>query len=559
MYIDDLSLATLEFSPVDDGYPADNSLGTVVTLSYEHDVGVIAITEPSDPNQRDLIWDNYADDGTGNGLSSQLDLVYPFNSQVADDFQFTEAMDIDQVHWWGIFWNGVSGAYPNPVEMNIIFYADDGSGTMPTGAGMDDPTSTALAVYNFPAVTGVSYGTDKYEYDVTIEPAFVAEAGVKYWVACQAVFAFSDYGQWGWASNGANPEKLGTPVQGFPCLGTAYWTALTYGDMAFQLSGQIHQGGGYHWPPGTYQIAGIVQNIGVIYSEIDVPVNTQVTNDTGVIVYDETIFLPGLLAPGETTLVTFPDIIIPWTPEAEGDYKLTMKTMLNGDDHPNNDKKILMFIIQDIPDWPPYTTAMLSGTMGDNDWYISCVTVTLSATDGKWPTGVNHTYYKIDNGDWIEYFEPFTVCNDGRHTVYFYSEDKDIPPNVEEVKQVDFRIDKTPPNIISYTVTAQNQLMTQWLLQLTAEDPTSGIVLVQFFADDVLIGNLTMTPYDFFAEGKIHTTQCIVYDEAGNSQMSDIVTGYEFINLEQLFKIAKTSVPLSPATCELWALHLKFY
>ena len=53
------------------------------------------------------------------------------------------------------------------IEFNVIFYADDGSG-QPPGAGMDDPTSTALAVYNFPAVTGTSYGTNKYEYDVTI-------------------------------------------------------------------------------------------------------------------------------------------------------------------------------------------------------------------------------------------------------------------------------------------------------------------------------------------------------------------------------------------------------
>ena len=90
-------------------------------------------TGNQNPASRDIIWDNYADDGTGNGLSSQKDVAYPFDSQVADDFQLSSTTGISGVHWWGQFWNGVSGAYPNPVEFNVLFYADDGSGNQPTG------------------------------------------------------------------------------------------------------------------------------------------------------------------------------------------------------------------------------------------------------------------------------------------------------------------------------------------------------------------------------------------------------------------------------------------
>jgi hypothetical protein len=522
MYIDDLSLSSAAL--MDDGYPADNTLGTLITLSYEHDVGVVAITEWPQDEGRDIIWDNYADDGTGTGLSSQLDVEYPFNSQCADDFQFTEAMDVNQVHWWGAFWNGAG--YPNPCEFNVIFYADEGG--VPTGAGMDDPTSTALAVYNFPAVTGVSYGADKYEYDVTIDPVFVADAGVKYWVAIQSVFTFSSAGQWGWSTNGANPDQLSGPVQGFPLLGTAYWTPTTYGDHAFQLGGIIHQGGGGgNPPPGTYGIAGVIQNLGVTYSEVDIPVNAVVTNDTGVVVYDETIIVAGPLAPGDMAPAVFPDITIPWVPEAEYDYKLTMQTQLVGDDHPNNDKKTQTWIIQ-IPDTiPPTTIATVSGTMGDEDWYVSNVQVTLTATDGKWPTGVNYTMYKVDDGAWETYPNaPIVVETDGEHTVYFYSVDN--AGNVENESSVSFKMDKTAPVINSFTATAQNAMKNKWLLECDATDATSGIVLVEFYADDALVGSATAVPYEFLVEAKIGTAQCIVYDAAGNSKMSDVVTAFVF-------------------------------
>jgi hypothetical protein len=193
--------------------------------------------------------------------------------------------------------------------------------------------------------------------------------------------------------------------------------------------------------PGTYPVEGIIQNLGVTYSEADIPVNAVITNDTGVVIYDETVYVAGPLAPGASAIVTFPTITIPAEPSAEGDYKLTMKTVLVGDDHPNNDKKTLTWIIQ-IPDTTsPTTTAEVNGTMGLNNWYVSDVQVTLTATDGKWPLGVNHTYYSINDPDpatWDLYTGvPIVVddhCFNGK--IYFYSDDKAIPPNVEEVKNV---------------------------------------------------------------------------------------------------------------------------
>ena len=242
-----------------------------------------------------------------------------------------------------------------------------------------------------------------------------------------------------------------------------FWTDATDGDMVFQLSGQQQWGG-----PGTYPIEGIIQNFGVTYSEIDFPVNAQFELN-GVVIYDETVVASGPLLPGALTAVVFPDVTIP--EEHYVDWKLTMQTQLANDDHPNNNKKIKTGS-GGIDTYPPVTTAVVTGTMGHNGWYISCVTVTLYAEDLKWPNGVNHTYYKIDNGNWNEYTLPIIVCEDGEHTVYFYSDDRAMPPNIEEEKNVTFKIDQTPPSI---SMSVEKVGFRQYEFTATVSDMTSGM------------------------------------------------------------------------------------
>ena len=192
-------------------------------------------TENKLPLSREIAWDNGGIDGTQIGLSSQLDTVYPFNSQVADDFRFNNTISILGVHWWGVFYNPFEGV--NPADFNIIFYAD--AGGMPTGAGMDDPTSTALAVYFLPQVIGIPTGRPaEYEYEVQLPTGFVAYDQTTYWVAIQWVGVFPP--QWGWDTNGNNPEQLSSARQGFPAAGYPYWFDTGYGDMAFYLTSLCH-------------------------------------------------------------------------------------------------------------------------------------------------------------------------------------------------------------------------------------------------------------------------------------------------------------------------------
>jgi parallel beta-helix repeat protein len=181
----------------------------------------------------------------------------------------------------------------------------------------------------------------------------------------------------------------------------------------------------------------------------------------------------------------------------------------------------------------PETTAYLDPATpdGENNWYVSNVRITLvtenmsrflnPVTISK-IAGGGYTMYKIDDGDWQEYFVPFTVTEDGEHTVEFYS--VDLTGNEEPIKEVDFKIDKTVPTI---ELTAENTGGDNWLLTATVDDETSGVARVEFYLDGELLGVVTEAPYEWLWTGTgQHTAQAIVYDNAGNLAESEEVESY---------------------------------
>jgi len=121
-----------------------------------------------------------------------------------------------------------------------------------------------------------------------------------------------------------------------------------------------------------------------------------------------------------------------------GIYNVTL-TVMDNDGVTDNTTKCIVVVAGDTE--PPVTTCILSGNKGNHGWYVSDVVVTLNATDDK--TGVNATYYRIDNGEWQEYAGSFTISANGQHVLSFYSIDN--YGNVEEVKTRRIKIDKTTP------------------------------------------------------------------------------------------------------------------
>ena len=81
----------------------------------------------------------------------------------------------------------------------------------------------------------------------------------------------------------------------------------------------------------------------------------------------------------------------------------------------------------DITD--PITSASLSGTLGENGYYISNVQATLTATDNL--SGVASTYYNHNNASWTPYSSPILINSNGQNTLQYYSVDN--VGNIEDV------------------------------------------------------------------------------------------------------------------------------
>ena len=154
-------------------------------------------------------------------------------SQLADDFTISGANNvITGATFYGTWWN--PGPPGNASAFNIYIYAD--AGGMPTGGGTPDPSGTALKHWSVPFANAheTAYapvpGYYQYNVDLSGDP-FTATVGTRYWLVFQSVNTFPP--QWGWASNGATS---GNATQGFPLLGTPFWTSQNT-ETAFQLTG----------------------------------------------------------------------------------------------------------------------------------------------------------------------------------------------------------------------------------------------------------------------------------------------------------------------------------
>jgi len=95
-----------------------------------------------------------------------------------------------------------------------------------------------------------------------------------------------------------------------------------------------------------------------------------------------------------------------------------------------------------IPDVnAPTTSASTNGSSGDNGWYISDASLTLSASDLG--SGVDNIAYSLDGGSWTTYSGPVTISTDGVHTIQYRSTDNN--QNTEGAKTVTVKVDKTAP------------------------------------------------------------------------------------------------------------------
>jgi len=162
------------------------------------------------------------------------------------------------------------------------------------------------------------------------------------------------------------------------------------------------------------------------------------------------------------------------------------------------------------------------GVMGENNWYISHVTIGFSYD----PKFVQEIRYSINEGNWNLYTEPFAISDDGVFLVSYYWLDMDGKQLYGRPFQI--WIDQTPPTI---TLTKHKILLDKNKLRFEADvsDATSGVERVEFYLDDEIRDTVTNEPYEWIyekADGdeEEHFVHAIVYDVAGHSEASETLS-----------------------------------
>ncbi|WP_309120611.1 family 10 glycosylhydrolase [Paenibacillus sp.] len=161
--------------------------------------------------------------------------------------------------------------------------------------------------------------------------------------------------------------------------------------------------------------------------------------------------------------------------------------------------------VRNVPDVEaPTTTAVASGEER-NGWYVSRVTVTLTAVDND--AGAVRTETSFDDGaTWRAYDGPIVLDEDGTHRITYRS--ADAAGNVEAAKTLAVGIDRTAPTILFEG--ARSYAIDEFVVvSCVASDTVSGVVY------DPCIGAVVSMPALEVGVGTHEATVSAV-DAAGN-------------------------------------------
>ncbi len=162
----------------------------------------------------------------------------------------------------------------------------------------------------------------------------------------------------------------------------------------------------------------------------------------------------------------------------------------------------------------PSTVYSLQGTLGDNNWYVTLVNITLTPTDAG--SGVAATYYRINSTSWQTYTGMFNLSLSGEYTIEYYSLDALNNPETNKFLYID--VDLVDP---TSSLNAEGTLVGGWFtsnanITMTANDPNSGIENITYRID----GGVWQlyTGYFLISTQGAHTVEYHAWDQAGNNE-----------------------------------------
>src|SRR5205823_8788627 len=130
---------------------------------------------------------------------------------------------------------------------------------------------------------------------------------------------------------------------------------------------------------------------------------------------------------------------------------------------------------------PPTSSAIVSGTLGLNGWYVSNATISLSAIDAT--SGIARIVYRIDGGVWTNY-SGFFVVSEGKHQIDFFA--TDVAGNAEPIRSAYVAIDSSPPTTsasVSGSVGSNGWFVSNATVSLNASDSLSGVAAISYRID----------------------------------------------------------------------------
>ena len=207
----------------------------------------------------------------------------------------------------------------------------------------------------------------------------------------------------------------------------------------------------------------------------------------------------------------------------------------------------------------PQTTVSLIPQLpnGNNGWYTSNVNILFYSEDEI--SGINETWYKINNEEWQKYTGPSTIEDDGEYKLDYYSTDNAC--NAESIQSTEIKIDTVNPSI-SLKKPVENRLyisdrelihlpsrtiiIGKVTIGVDVNDATSGIDKVVFYVDDDPKYTDTIDPYEYVYDTKSfllrpHTIKVNVIDNAGNTKETSEL-GFWYFNM----KLSSLAYYISP-------------
>ena len=158
----------------------------------------------------------------------------------------------------------------------------------------------------------------------------------------------------------------------------------------------------------------------------------------------------------------------------------------------------------------PVITISPTGTMGSNGWYISSVSLSLTAQDSI--SGVTSLEYSLNSGSWV--FGNSLALTDGEHTVVVRATDA---AGNQSTTSKTIQVDTNAPLVslsISATAGHMNWYVSEAVISADPSDAVSGVALAEYRIDEGSWGTGETTPA--VTTDGAHTVDFRVTDVAGN-------------------------------------------